>query len=153
MSRLELKVPPDVVWVIVASLMWLASTKTPRLEIPSPVRVGIAVVLTVVGVLVMASARALLVRADTTWRPMTPGQTTSLVTSGAYGLSRNPIYLGMLLVMLGWAVLLSSPAALVVSSVFVVYLDRFQIGPEERALSAILGQEYSDYLKRVHRWV
>jgi protein-S-isoprenylcysteine O-methyltransferase Ste14 len=152
-SRLELKVPPDVVWVIVAGLMWLVSTKTPRVEIPSTFRGGLAVVLTVAGVALMAGARAALVRAETTWRPMTPGQTTRLVSSGVYSVSRNPIYLGMLLVMFGWAVLLNSPGALVVSAAFVAYLDRFQIRPEERALTGILGQEYVEYRKRVRRWV
>lgn len=84
---------------------------------------------------------------------MTPGKTTSLVTSGVYSISRNPIYLGMLLVILGLAVALASPAALVLSAVFVVFIDRFQILPEERALSVILGQEYLDYVRRVRRWV
>ena len=153
MSHLEFKIPPDVVWVLVAGLMWLAAVSTPRLVLPSPVRVGIGAVLTVLGVWAMVSARAALERANTTWRPMTPVQTTSLVTSGVYSLSRNPIYLGMLLVMLGWAVLLASPAALAVSGVFVLYIDRFQIGPEERALSAILGQEYVEYLAHVRRWL
>jgi protein-S-isoprenylcysteine O-methyltransferase Ste14 len=59
----------------------------------------------------------------------------------------------MLLVLLGWAVLLASPVALLVSGVFVLYLDRFQIGPEERALSALMGQEFVDYRARVRRWI
>jgi protein-S-isoprenylcysteine O-methyltransferase Ste14 len=101
----------------------------------------------------MVSARTALDRAKTTWRPMTPTRSTKLVDSGVYALSRNPIYLGMLLVMFGWAVLLASPAALIVSAVFVAYLDRFQIGPEERALTSVLGQEYADYTARVRRWV
>ena len=153
MSRLELKVPPDVVWVLVAGLMWLASLITPHLDLPSQLRIGAAVVLAVVGVWAVVSARVSLERANTTWRPMTPGQTASLVTSGVYGFSRNPIYLGMLLVLIGWAVLLGSPAAFALSGVFVVYLDRFQIGPEERALTAILGQGFLDYRARVRRWL
>jgi len=128
-SRLELKVPPDVVWVIVAGLMWWASTTTPRLVVPMPLRNGLAVALTVLGVWVMVSARAALERAGTTWHPTTPDKATSLVTSGVYGFSRNPVYLGMLLVIMGLAVLLTSPAALAVSALFVVYLDRFQIRP------------------------
>jgi len=152
-SRLELKVPPDVVWVIVAGLMWWASTTTPRLVVPMPLRNGLAVALTVLGVWVMVSARAALERAGTTWHPTTPDKATSLVTSGVYGFSRNPVYLGMLLVIMGLAVLLTSPAALAVSALFVVYLDRFQIRPEERALTEILGQEYLDYAKRVRRWI
>jgi protein-S-isoprenylcysteine O-methyltransferase Ste14 len=152
-SRLELKVAPDVVWVLVAGLMWLASVVTPHLDLPSQFRVGTAVVLAVVGVGAIVSARVSLTRANTTWRPMTPGQVTSLVTSGVYGFSRNPTYLGMLLVLLGWAVLLASPAALLSSGIFVLYLDLFQIGPEERALTAVLGQEYIAYRARVRRWL
>ena len=153
MSRLELKIPPDVVWVLVAGLMWPVSVRTPRLDVPSPIRVVVAVALTVAGVWFVVAARMSLDKAKTTWRPMTPGQSTSLVSTGVYSVSRNPIYLGMLLVMLGLGVALSSPAALALSVVFVLYLDRFQIEPEERALSTILGQQYSAYQTRVRRWL
>ena len=153
MSRLELKVPPDVVWVLVAGLMWFASLRTTRLDLPSPLRVGAAVVLTVAGVWFVVDARMSLEREKTTWRPMTPGQATSLVTSGAYRVSRNPMYLGMLLVLLGLGVALSSPAAVAASAVFAFYIDRFQIVPEERALTAVLGEEYLDYRTRVRRWL
>ena len=153
MSRLELMVPPDLVWVLVAVLMWLASIKTPRVSLPSPLRVTVAVALTIIGVWAMVAARVSLERAQTTWSPMAPRRTTSLVTSGVYGLSRNPIYLGMLLVMLGFAVALASPAAAVLSALFVLYLNRFQIVPEERVLAASLGQEYVDYVQRVRRWI
>jgi protein-S-isoprenylcysteine O-methyltransferase Ste14 len=115
--------------------------------------VPVAAALTIVGVFAMASARAALERANTTWHPTTPERSTSLVTSGVFGLSRNPIYLGMMLVMLGFAVLLASPAALLASSAFVIYIDRFQIEPEERTLAVILGQEYIDYCSRVRRWI
>jgi protein-S-isoprenylcysteine O-methyltransferase Ste14 len=152
-SRLELKVPPDVIWILVAGLMWLVSTRTPKVDLPSLVRVGTTVVLTVIGIWFVVGARMSLESADTTWRPLTPGQTTRLVSTGVYGLSRNPVYLGMLFVMLGLAIALSSPAALALSAVFVLYLNRFQIAPEERALSAVLGQEYLDYQARVRRWL
>ena len=150
-SRLELKIPPDVVWVLVAGLMWLASLRTPKLDLPSPIRIGLAVVLTVVGIWFMVSARASLEKANTTWRPMSPGQTKSLVSSGVYRASRNPIYLGMLLVMLGFAVALSSLAALS-GVVCLRSLHRpLPSQPEERALSSVLGDEYLDYRARVRR--
>jgi len=152
-SRLELRIPPDVVWVLVAGLMWLASTVTPKLTLPSAVRIAAGATLTVLGVLAMASARAALSRADTTWLPMTPARTRRLVTSGVYRVSRNPIYLGMMLVLLGLAVLLTSPAALLVSAVFVLFLDLFQIAPEERALAAAFGREYVEYRAHVRRWI
>jgi protein-S-isoprenylcysteine O-methyltransferase Ste14 len=152
-SNLELKVPPDVVWVLVAALMWLVSRYTPALGLHPAVRIGAAVVLTVAGVWLIVAARVLLDRAKTTWQPTAPRRATAVVDTGVYHLSRNPMYLGMLLVLAGWAVLLSSPAALAVSAVFVLYLDRFQIGPEERALSDVLGQDYPEYLKTVRRWI
>jgi len=152
-SRLELRIPPDVVWVAVAGLMWLVSTRTPHLGIPYLLRIGAAVALTIAGVAVMTSARVLLAAANTTWHPTTPEQTTSLVTAGVFAVSRNPLYLGMLLVMFGLGVTLSSPAALLTSGLFVAYLDRFQIAPEERALTEKLGQQYADYRARVRRWI
>lgn len=153
MPRLELKAPPDVVWVLVAGLMWVASMWTPRLDVSLAVRARAAVVLAGAGVWAIVNARILLRRANTTWRPSTPSHSTTLVTSGVYAYSRNPMYLGMLLVLLGWAAWLGSPAALVLSTAFAVYIDRFQIGPEERALAAILGQAFVDYQAHVRRWL
>lgn len=153
MDRLELKVPPDVIWVLIAGLMWLVSVLTPRFTLPLPLRVSAAAALSVLGVWLIASARAALAQAHTTWHPMSPRESTSLVTSGVFGVSRNPIYLGMLLVLVAWGLGLSSPAALGLSMVFVPYMDLFQIGPEERSLSAVMGQEYLDYRARVRRWI
>jgi protein-S-isoprenylcysteine O-methyltransferase Ste14 len=152
-SRLELKVPPDAVWLVVAALMWAASATTPGLAIPTPLRIGVAAPLVGAGIAVIAGARTMLSRARTTWLPAEPGRTTSLVTGGVYRLSRNPIYLGMLLALLAWAVVLASPLAVALSAAFVLYMDRFQIGPEERALLGVIGDEYRDYTRRVRRWL
>ena len=153
MSRLELKLPPDVVWLAVAALMGLASAITPGLAIAMMLRIGVAVPFVAIGTAIIVNARVMLDRAHTTWHPSAPGRTTSLVTTGVYRYSRNPIYLGMFLVLLGWAVLLANPVALALSATFVLYIDRFQIVPEERSLSAALGDDYRDYAARVRRWV
>ncbi len=110
-------------------------------------------ILIVIGTALIVAARVALDRAGTTWHPTEPGRTTALVTSGVYRFSRNPTYLGMEIVLLSWAVMLASPAAALVSALFVVYIDRFQIRPEEMVLSVSLGQEYGDYARRVRRWV
>ncbi|MEI6725866.1 MAG: isoprenylcysteine carboxylmethyltransferase family protein [Actinomycetes bacterium] len=153
MPRLELKVPPDVTWLLIAGVMWIASAVTPGLAIPMALRVGIPLMLAGAGVGIIVNARVTLDRAHTTWSPRAPDLTTNLVTSGLYRFSRNPIYFGMLLVMVGWAVALASPVAVVLSAAFVLYIDRFQIRPEERTLAALLGQDYRDYAERVRRWV
>ena len=154
MSSLELKLPPDVVWVVVGGLMWLASRVTAGgLGAVESFRRPLAALLIVMGTALIVAARVALERAGTTWHPTKPDRTTALVTSGAYGFSRNPTYLGMEIVLLSWAVLLASPAAVLVSALFVFYTGRFQIQPEESILSASLGQEYRDYMQRVRRWV
>ena len=153
MSSLELKIPPDVVWVAVAGLMWLASRVSAGFGAAEPFRRPIAVLLIVIGTGLIVGGRLALDRAGTTWHPTEPGRTTALVTSGVYRFSRNPVYLGMEIVLLSWAVVLASPAAILVSMIFVAYVNRFQIRPEERTLAATLGQDYRDYSQRVPRWL
>ncbi len=153
MSSLELRIPPDVVWVVVAGLMWLASRVTAAFGAAESLRLPLALMLMAIGAGLIVAARVALNRAGTTWHPTEPGRTTALVTSGVYRFSRNPAYLGMEIVLLGWAVVLASPAAVLVSALFVAYIARFQIRPEELVLSASLGQDHRDYLKRVRRWI
>jgi protein-S-isoprenylcysteine O-methyltransferase Ste14 len=153
MSSLELRIPPDVIWVAVAGLMWLASRVNAGFGAAESVRRPLALILIVIGTGLIVAARIALDRAGTTWRPSEPGRTTALVASGVYRLSRNPIYLGMQIVLLSWAVVLASPAAVLVSVLFGAYIDRFQIRPEEMTLAAALGEDYRDYLVRVRRWV
>lgn len=82
------------------------------------------------------------------WRPV-----AALVTDGIFAHVRNPMYLGFLLVLLGWAAWLGNPWTLIGPVVFVLYMNRFQIGPEERALAALFGEEYSAYRAAVRRWI
>jgi protein-S-isoprenylcysteine O-methyltransferase Ste14 len=153
MSSLELRIPPDVIWVAVAGLMWLASRVNAGFGAAESVRRPLALILIVIGTGLIVAARVALDRVGTTWRPSEPGRTTALVDTGVYRLSRNPIYLGMQIVLLSWAVVLASPAAVLVSVLFGAYIDRFQIRPEEMTLAAALGEDYRDYLVRVRRWV
>jgi protein-S-isoprenylcysteine O-methyltransferase Ste14 len=152
-SGLELKVPPDAVWLVAAAVMWLASALSPKFAVPLPLRIVVAVLFAILAVWAIIAARVTLDRAQTTWHPTSPERASRLVTTGAYRFSRNPIYLGMLLGLVGWAVLLASPLALVVSGGFALYMNRFQIGPEERTLSTLFGHDFREYAMRVRRWL
>jgi protein-S-isoprenylcysteine O-methyltransferase Ste14 len=152
-SALELKVPPDIVALVVAALMWIASAVAPTLAIPVTLHVGIAAVLIAAGIGAIISARVVLSRANTNWKPATPGRTNRLVTTGVYRFTRNPMYFGTLLILLGWAVVLKSPFAMFLPAAYMFYMKRFQIRPEERTLSALFGREYGDYLRHVRRWL
>lgn len=63
------------------------------------------------------------------------------------------MYVGMFAVLIGWALTLSNWAAVAILPVFVLYMNRFQIRPEERALSDRFGDAYLDYTRRVRRWL
>jgi protein-S-isoprenylcysteine O-methyltransferase Ste14 len=92
-------------------------------------------------------------RAKTTVNPMKPHSTSSLIVSGIYKYTRNPMYLGFVLVLLGWAAFLSNLAALALVPAFIVYINRFQIRPEERVLASLFPHEYPAYRAKVRRWV
>lgn len=153
MSRLELKIAPDVVWLVTAALMWLSSALTRGIVVAVGVRVVSAGLLLSLGVALIVLARVELDRANTTWHPGDPGRATRLVTTGVFRRTRNPMYLGMWLVLIGWGVVLADPLALAVTAVFPLYLTRFQIMPEERALSAMTGDRYRHYASNVRRWI
>jgi len=152
MSGLELKVIPDVVWLVAAGLMWLVATLTPSLSVPAWLRLVGTLALLGAGLGLIVAARADLARAHTTFNPMAPNRSSDLVTTGVYRFTRNPMYLGMLLVLVAFGAWLSSPYALIVPVAFAVYIARLQIRPEERVLRARFGSDYNDYVNRVRRW-
>jgi protein-S-isoprenylcysteine O-methyltransferase Ste14 len=153
MSKLELRAPPDLVWLVVAAVMWLASATTPGLAVSPALRLVVAAAFIAAGVALIAGARVVLDRTGTTWHPSEPERSTHLVRDGVFRVGRNPTYLGMLLVLVGWAVVLGSPTALALSAIFALWMDRFQIRPEERVLSTLFGQDYRDYASQVRRWL
>ena len=153
MSALELKIPPPVVALLIGAAMWIGSRLGPVLEVPLPVRAAAFIALGMLGGAIAIAGDIEFKRAKTTINPLKPQNTTTLVTSGVYRLTRNPMYLGLMLVVIGWTVFLCSAWALAGPVVFVLYISRFQIEPEERILSAKFGAAYSDYVSRVRRWL
>jgi protein-S-isoprenylcysteine O-methyltransferase Ste14 len=92
-------------------------------------------------------------RARTTVNPINPAATSSLVIGGIYSLTRNPMYLGFLLALVGWATVLSNALAYLLLPAFIFYMNSFQIKPEERALASLFGEEFITYKSRVRRWL
>jgi protein-S-isoprenylcysteine O-methyltransferase Ste14 len=153
MRALEFKVPPPAVALIFALLMWLVSWTVPQLGFDFPGRVLFAGALALAGIIVAVSGVASFRRAKTTLNPMKPESSTSLVVSGVYKFSRNPMYLGLLLVLAGWAVFLFNLLAFLLVPAFILYMSRFQIEPEERALRSSFPAEFVAYHRRVRRWL
>jgi protein-S-isoprenylcysteine O-methyltransferase Ste14 len=153
MRVLELKVPPLAVGALLAALIWLVSQIVPGFNFVFPGREFLALTSGIAGAMIIVLGVASFRRAKTTINPMKPESSSSLVISGIYKLSRNPMYLGFLLVLVGWAVLLSNALAFVFVPAFIFYMNRFQIDPEEKALAGKFGQEFLDYKSRVRRWL
>jgi protein-S-isoprenylcysteine O-methyltransferase Ste14 len=149
---LELKVPPPVVALLTGTLMWGIARYTPVIAEARSIRRGLIAVLAVAGCSLILSTALSFRRARTTVHPENPEKTTTLVTAGFYRLSRNPMYLGLVLMLMAWFIKLAAPFALLGPVLFVGYIGRFQIAPEERILRAKFGADYEQYAAKVRRW-
>ncbi|WP_119964030.1 methyltransferase family protein [Simplicispira lacusdiani] len=153
MLSLKHRVPPPLVALALLPAMWLLSGVLPTVDAALPVRLGLAAGTVLAGLGFSLAGVLAFRRASTTVNPLHPERAAALVTTGVYRITRNPMYVGMVLVLLAWAVLLASPVALAGPVVFIAYMNRFQIGPEEQALGALFGPEYAAYRSRVRRWI
>lgn len=153
MHALELKVPPVVVVLITTSVMVVLAQAAPSLGFEMPARNGVALGLVLMGAAVAIAGVVAFRRAHTTVNPMQPQTSAALVQSGPYRFTRNPMYLGMLLGLGGLGVWLSNVLALLLLPAFVLYMNRFQIEPEERTLAAIFGGRFVTYQAAVRRWL
>lgn len=153
MQRFELKIPPPVQWLVMAALAILLARMFPGLGFPFAGHRVLAVVLALAGVCSGIAGMAEFRRARTTIDPHRPGDASALVHAGIYRYTRNPMYLGLLLVLLGLAAWLAHVLALLCAAAFVAGVTSFQIKPEERILRQRFGAPYEDYLRRVRRWL
>ena len=151
MHRLDLKIPPLIVGAVIAMSMWLASYTLPEFAYPQ-LRI-VAMGMGLVGAGITGLAILSFWRAHTTVNPMKPSSASFLVTAGIYRFTRNPMYLGMLLLLVGWALYLANVLVVLLLPAFILYMNRFQIKPEERALTDRFGRKYLEYASRVHRWI
>jgi protein-S-isoprenylcysteine O-methyltransferase Ste14 len=150
---LELKIPPVAVALITAGCMWLAAQAVPDIAVPFPGQDVVSGTVALSGGLIALLGVVAFSRAGTTVNPMKPGASSSLVVTGIYSVTRNPMYLGLLLVLLSWAIYLANVLTVLFLPAFVWYMNRYQIEPEERALISLFGAEFTAYAARVRRWI
>ena len=150
---LSLRIPPPI-WVLLAgALMWLLDRFLPVLTVLVAPWTGLGWCLMAVAFLPALTAVTQFMRARTTINPHTPDQASSLVTGGVYRWTRNPMYLGLLLLLAGWAIRLGSLSPFLVPPLFALVLTQVQILPEERVLRARFGDEYDRYCRTTSRWL
>lgn len=153
MQRLELKVPPLALVLLAGGVMWWIAWAAPAFGFIFPARLICAVGTVVIGITVAGMGIFSFRMAKTTVNPMKPDSSSALVVTGIYRLTRNPMYLGFLWILFGWGIFLSNALAFLVLPGVVLYMNRFQIEPEERALTRLFGQTFVTYAKQVRRWI
>jgi len=151
MKWLELKIPPLLVALIFGALIW---------ALPSPYEKSNSMVLYVLsGILFFIGSMVSVLgvwefkKQKTTVNPMSPQESNSLVIRGIYKFSRNPMYLGFFLWLLSLGIFLRNPFSLILAAGFILYMNYFQIFPEERVLADSFGEDYLEYKNSVRRWI
>lgn len=150
---LNVPLPPPVLGAFAGGGIWLCHTLLPWLSVGFRGQAVLAVCLAGVGVAIEAVGVAAFVRSRTTVNPLHPERASTLVTSGLYRVSRNPMYLGMACLLVAWCLYLGSLPGFLVMAGFVVLIENYQIKPEEVALERVFGEAYKAYKTRVRRWV
>jgi protein-S-isoprenylcysteine O-methyltransferase Ste14 len=153
LRALEHRIPPPVVGALVAAAMWLVAGYGPQLPLPAAARYATVAVFAVAGIAFDVFGIAAFRSARTTVNPLKPERASSVVTGGVYRVSRNPMYLGLALLLIAWAVYLGAAWPLAGPVVYVAVITRLQIVPEERVLRAMFGEAYGAYAARVRRWL
>lgn len=153
MRGLEARIPPPLVVAAAALGMWLVARSVPRLAFPFEEHGAVAAGVGVIGIAIVLAGVVRFHRAHTTLTPLNPGAASALVVAGIYRFTRNPMYLGMAIVLLAWAIYLSHPLAALGVVAFVAYIHRFQIRPEEKALRALFPGAFEAYAREVRPWI
>jgi protein-S-isoprenylcysteine O-methyltransferase Ste14 len=153
---LELKCPPPIVMLLSAIIAVLISQR--KIEFIQQQLTSVddliwPLVFFIAGLILAIAGMKEFKTFDTTIHPTHPEKTTSLVTSGIFQFTRNPMYLGLLIVLLGWADLLDSFLAYSGALIFFLYISAFQIKPEEEVMKGKFGEEFSEYCSQVRRWL
>jgi protein-S-isoprenylcysteine O-methyltransferase Ste14 len=148
---METKIPPPLVTLIFGLSIYFSRELFPTIEIKYSFYVGIFLLL--LGFLILISAVRLFRIDQTTVNPLSPKQATKLVTEGIFKFSRNPMYLGMACVLASLAMFFNIIGGIVFIALFCAYITKFQIIPEEKAMSDLFSEDFDQYKQTTRRWI
>ena len=147
-NKRQIPVPPPLIFVFCALLMKLLP---PVLQFPSSL--WLVIVFGGMGCAIGAASVLQFLLAKTTLNPFQLETASQLVTGGIYRLSRNPMYLSLVFILLAWMVYLGSLSALFGVGLFIWSVTKFQIKPEEEGLKHLFGDAFTAYCQRTRRWL
>ncbi|XOV85440.1 MAG: methyltransferase family protein [bacterium] len=154
LSQFELKLPPVMIVVVCAGVMyWCAQAIQHERVLATSKRAALGLAAGAIAVAILSAALTAFRRHQTTVNPLDPNQSGSIVTSGIYRYTRNPMYVAMFMALLGWGLFLGQLSAVVGLVLYLVAITRLQIIPEERILAGNFGDAYLHYCDSTGRWV
>ena len=149
--NIKTKFPPPLVALTFGFLIYCTKNIFPKIEIKNEIIFGSFMIIS--GLIIILSAIILFKKYQTTISPLNPSNATKLITNGIYKFSRNPMYLGLLLVLLGISITLNLTGGFFFILLFILYMNLFQIIPEENAMVDLFKDQFIDYKKNVRRWI
>jgi len=151
MMDIKTKFPPPLVALTFGFLINYTKNIFPKIEVKNEFIFGSFMIIS--GLIIILSATILFKKYQTTITPLNPSNATKLITDGIYKFSRNPMYLGLLFVLLGISIILNPTGGFFLIPLFILYLNLFQIIPEENAMVDLFKDEFLEYKKNVRRWI
>ena len=151
MMDIKTKFPPPLVALTFGFLINYTKNIFPKIEVKNEFIFGSFMIIS--GLIIILSAIILFKKYQTTITPLNPSNATKLITDGIYKFSRNPMYLGLLLVLLGISTIINPIGGFFLIPLFILYLNFFQIIPEENAMVDLFKDEFLDYKNNVRRWI
>lgn len=152
MAFLKLKIPPVLTLLIFIGLVLLVKYLQLGPALPTWTLI-LAPVLLYSGVFIALAGVWQFRRAQTTVDPTHPDKASNLVTAGVFQYTRNPMYLGMVLVLSAGVLKSGMLLSVLIIPAFIWYMTSFQIKPEELAIERIFAEEYVQYKHKVRRWL
>ncbi|MBD8878669.1 methyltransferase family protein [Roseibium polysiphoniae] len=153
MSWLKTRIPPPV-WLLASGfLIWLVAWQFPGQNLHFVGQTLLSALLGAVGIAVELTSVGVFLKRKTTVNPLSPNKAKVFINQGLYRYSRNPMYLGVSMLLLAWIIFLGAVLGLVILAGFMFVLTELQIKPEEKALEAKFGEVYRTYRKKVRRWI
>ena len=152
MKYLELKVHPPIILIFSIAIAYLLSRYFPVYPLPTIMLQSYAY-LSALGILVALLGIWQFRQAKTTIDPKRPDKVSNIVSSGIYRLTRNPMYLGMVFILIAAVCKFADWSGALAIIFFISYITFFQIKPEERMIEKLFGEEYLRYKAKVRRWL
>lgn len=147
------RIPPPLVALAFALLSYGLGRLILLGVLSLPLQSAVAAALAGLGLVIIVISVREFMRVKTTVNPIKIDEASALVTSGPFGFTRNPMYLGMLLILTGIAVWLGQLSGLIALPLFIAYITRFQIMPEEAVMRQIFGDAFVAYSRKTRRWI